>query len=93
MVKAAHKDSREAVVIRHLLSCPSGRQRNSHVIPAELVDCSESLLIIMPMLEDQFVFWKRLGMKNLLGFITQAIEVRIILLSYPPESLHSRVRA
>ena len=76
MIKAVPKDSREAAVIRHLLSSPEGRQRNSHIIPAELVDCSKSSLIIMPRLVDQFVFWEQLGTKHLLGFITQAIEVR-----------------
>lgn len=77
IVKACKKTSREIAVLRYLQKATASSPYNgpSHIIPAEIVDCSQTSLIVMPRLWESLRYWNELSKEILFSFFTQIIEV------------------
>lgn len=75
VVKSTAKDSQEADNLRRLLACPD---LNNHTIPAEVIECEDSYVIIMPyVMTSEDIPWHLLGrpITVLLDLFAQMAEV------------------
>lgn len=72
-IKSTPKDSHEADNLKRLLMVPCPQ---NHIIPAEIVECEYSYVIIMPFVSSSIAIrWNQLGPLALMEFFSQMVEV------------------
>ena len=73
VIKSVVKGSPELTNVKTLLDLPSPR---NHTVPAEVIDCEKTSLIVMPWLSSvKFLWWMNLDLDTLNMLFGQIIEV------------------